>query len=628
MSEKNHHRLCRNIVAVVTPLCLILAASPAWALTQARVNVSVANIRGGPGTSYNLAGQAKLGMSMEVLEKKGDWVKVKLSSGGNGWVSAKLVDLKNMAVVTPVATPVVGQASISRAEVTGSIVNVRSGPGTGSSVLGQLKRGYTAEVVEKSGEWYKIKLTSGSGWVFGELLKIHAPVLQQPQGSDSGTKNSGGSQNNESGISGNGVINGSFVNIRNGPGTGHEILTMASRGQRFPLVNRSQDWYQVRTSDNKIGWVAAWLVDVDAAAPVGAGTDPNVPAPGGENQEAGGDKPTGPGVSPESEGQVSEVNPVSGGSEAQPGEEQQVESAEVDKPSISLEGKNTLISIEYSGQLTDYNIFRLSNPSRLVIDLEGARPQRQNGTESRGDGLVKEARMSWYGQKPDVTRLVLDLAGACSYEVIQEKGEMIVKLLPPGPGVPIMGSTLVLDPGHGGSDPGAIGAGGLMEKEVTLDLAKRTAKLLQAKGAKVLLTREDDTYVDLYSRPEVANQAKAQLFLSIHINANLNRQANGTSTYFMSNTADRQERLQLEGEALANYLQDSLAKDLDGRDIGVLQANYAVLRTSKVPAALVEVVFISNPQEEALLQNDKFKDKVAKSIAQGIEDYFEGDDTY
>lgn len=585
------------------------------------MNVSVANIRSGPGTSYNLAGQASLGMSMEALEKKGDWVKVQLPSGGSGWVSAKLVDLNNIAV----STPAVGQASISRAEVIGSIVNVRSGPGTNNSVLGQLKRGYTTEVLDKSGDWYKLKLASGSGWVLGELLKVEAPGPQQPQDSGAATQNTSGSQSPNSGIFANGVINGSLVNIRNGPGTGHGILTMASRGQRLPLVSRSQDWYQVRTPDNKTGWVAAWLMDVDSVPPVG--TDSNVP--GGESQNDGVGESGNSGVPKGSgEGQLPGNNPVSGGSSERPGGDQQRSSAEVVKPTISQKGKTTLINIDYSGQLTDYNIFRLSNPSRLVIDLEGARPQRQKDTESRGTGLIEQARMSWYGQNPDVTRLVLDLAANCSYEVTQEKGEIIVKLFPPGPGVPLKGSTVVLDPGHGGSDPGAIGAAGLMEKDVTLDLAKRTAKLLRAKGAKVLLTREDDTYVDLYSRPEVANQAKAQLFLSIHINANLNREANGTSTYFMSNTSDRQERLQLEGEALSNYLQDNLADDLDRRDIGVLQANFAVLRTSKVPATLVEVVFISNPQEEALLKDDKFKDKVARSLAQGVEDYFNGDDSY
>jgi N-acetylmuramoyl-L-alanine amidase len=181
------------------------------------------------------------------------------------------------------------------------------------------------------------------------------------------------------------------------------------------------------------------------------------------------------------------------------------------------------------------------------------------------------------------------------------------------------GKIIAIDAGHGYPDPGAIGKLGTKEKDITLDIAKRVAKLLEAKGAKVIMTRPGESEVGLYQRTSVANSAKANLFVSIHINANDNTDLGGTSTYVYSGAKDA--RVQ-ESERLARYIQNELVKTLGLRNIGVKYANFVVLRTSNMPSVLCELAFISNIPEEKYMNTDGFKNSAAESIVKGIGLYF------
>jgi len=179
----------------------------------------------------------------------------------------------------------------------------------------------------------------------------------------------------------------------------------------------------------------------------------------------------------------------------------------------------------------------------------------------------------------------------------------------------------VLDPGHGGSDPGAIGATGLTEKSVNLDIAQKAAQILRNQGATVILTRTSDIYVDLYSRPEMASKNAADLFVSIHSNASPNRSAGGISTYFRRSDDGGMDQVRMESMYLSRNIQSSLLGTLKRQDQKVLQADFVVVVKSKVPAALAEVAFISNPEEEKLLADDSFRMKAAQAITQGIAGY-------
>lgn len=170
--------------------------------------------------------------------------------------------------------------------------------------------------------------------------------------------------------------------------------------------------------------------------------------------------------------------------------------------------------------------------------------------------------------------------------------------------------TIVVDPGHGGSDPGAIGPNGLQEKDVVLKVGLKVRDLLESYGYTVVMTRKTDIYVSLQERCDIANNSEADFFISIHNNSFGNSSAHGTETFsYYSNDL---------GAQLARSIQNNLVSALGRYNRGHKTADFYVLRNTKMPSALAELAFISNPTEEALLKTDEFQTKAAKAIVQGI----------
>lgn len=216
--------------------------------------------------------------------------------------------------------------------------------------------------------------------------------------------------------------------------------------------------------------------------------------------------------------------------------------------------------------------------------------------------------------------------------------------------------TIVIDPGHGAKDVGAVGPGGLMEKDITLAVAKKLQAALQSKlNARVVLTREDDTLIPLDQRTAIANQYKADLFLSVHMNAAVVKGAKGSETYFLSlDASDELARKAAETENAGNgsapaaagssdlklilwdlaqqeYLQESsrfataIQEEMNSatgvQNRGVKQAPFKVLVGATMPAALVEVGFITNPEEEAKLKSDAFQSMMVDALTRAIQRY-------
>lgn len=180
---------------------------------------------------------------------------------------------------------------------------------------------------------------------------------------------------------------------------------------------------------------------------------------------------------------------------------------------------------------------------------------------------------------------------------------------------------ICIDPGHGGKDPGAVGPGGTKEKDVVLAVAKYLKQELSA-IAQVTLTRTTDQYVELSERAALANNLGVDYFISVHCNSATNQTAKGTETLVYA--------LGGEAEKLAKTVQARLIDVLKTSDRGVKTRNVYVLRKTKMPAILVELAFISNPEEEKLLTNSVWQQKAAQTIAKGVANYLginlEGDD--
>lgn len=260
-------------------------------------------------------------------------------------------------------------------------------------------------------------------------------------------------------------------------------------------------------------------------------------------------------------------------------------------------------------QLDEPQVMYLGDPDRLVIDVPGAVL-----AHNLMDALIT-ADVAWrirIGQHPDMVRLVVDLKSSVEYAIIRlpdVQGFMVAALLPS-----LAGKTIFLDPGHGGSDPGTLGRKlGLAEKDVVLDIAFRLQKLLHDAGAQAVLSRESDTLIPLERRPQMAHEAGADAFLSIHANASTsNAKASGTETYVYSGSTNP------ENARLATAVLRHLVNSTGLVNRGVKRANFAVLRHAKLPATLVEIAFLSNEQEEQLLAESWFREEIAQGLFNGV----------
>ena len=371
----------------------------------------------------------------------------------------------------------------------------------------------------------------------------------------------------------------------------------------------------------------------------------------------------------------------------------------------------TRVTLEYEGTL-NFKHFLIENPDRLVVDIEGVEFNRVldslSGKVAADDPNIKLLRAGRF--KPGVVRLVMELKGKVNPQVfslppVAEYGQRLVRdvypLNPPDPlmallegketaveplknpqdfptdqskpeapevqtsrksGKPVVDRlvTITLDPGHGGEDPGAIGKGGTYEKNVTLEVARRLKRRIDAEpNMRAVLTRDGDFFVPLQVRVQKARRVQSDLFLSIHADAWIKPDARGSSVFVLSErgASSTQARLlaQRENEAdliggvnirsrdpfLARTLLDlsqtatindslKLGKYLLG-ELGAIntlhknhveQAGFAVLKAPDIPSALIETAFISNPEEERRLNDDAYQEKLAEAMVRGIRQYF------
>lgn len=310
----------------------------------------------------------------------------------------------------------------------------------------------------------------------------------------------------------------------------------------------------------------------------------------------------------------------------------------------------------------DYIRNRLTKPDRLYFDIKNSRLKKElQKTISVGNGMLKTVRAGQFSDS--IVRVVLDFDKMTNYKVLTMEDP--IRLI-----IDIYGEKqtasakkrIVLDPGHGGHDPGAVGPKNLYEKDVVLDIALKLKKILASDpNLDIFLTRETDVFIPLEKRTAVAISKKADLFLSIHANASPRRDAKGIETYFLNWTNDeeamkvaarenaislkkmkklnegkdvldvmlsdlRRDNKRDESLKLANFVQQNMVSSLNRSyshivDHGVKQALFYVLFGAQMPSVLVEVSFISNPLEEKLLSKDGYRLELAQSIATGITKY-------
>jgi len=269
-------------------------------------------------------------------------------------------------------------------------------------------------------------------------------------------------------------------------------------------------------------------------------------------------------------------------------------------------GLTTEISLGVTGPVRPEVQF-FENPYRLVVDLPHTVPGMSRLQEVIPG--VEDARLGQF--EPGLTRVVFEMPVYSHYRLQPARtgtGTRIVLERAPG-----AGKTVVIDPGHGGRDPGTAGCTGTLEKDINLDIALRLGRMLERYGTRVLYTRKTDRYVGLLNR--VSNhQGVPELFLSIHANSSPSRDACGTESFYLSTN--------YHARYLAHFIQKEVTARVGTVDRGI-KANHSfyVLRANQIPSLLLEVGFLSNPAEEQKLKDPGFRQRLAEGIFIGIQRY-------
>lgn len=332
----------------------------------------------------------------------------------------------------------------------------------------------------------------------------------------------------------------------------------------------------------------------------------------------------------------------------------------------------------------DYSAYLLKDPYRLVIDVRASSANSAKQDAPAGATAAKAAAdkpadrvqetvsvSSKPGSPAPAAKLSAKTAEKTSLPLAKKESRALVALQPPAEPKPTRDgarsltralglkiSRIVIDPGHGGHDTGTIGPHGLLEKDLCLDVGLRLGRLIEERlpGAEVIYTRKDDTFIPLEDRTAIANQAKADLFISIHANSSHDQAARGVETYYLNfatsedsmNVATRENALSQESlhdlqdlikkiarndkieesKEFADDIQDSLSQRMQlvsrsERNRGVKKAPFIVLIGANMPSVLSEISFVSNPSDEKLLRKGDQRQRIADGLFHGISTYLE-----
>lgn len=283
-----------------------------------------------------------------------------------------------------------------------------------------------------------------------------------------------------------------------------------------------------------------------------------------------------------------------------------------------LDRQTTRLRLQAS-QMFDFQIYPLGNPQRLVIDtLATALSDKLKDRSFQNSPNLRNIRFIPTNQagKSDI-RIVLDLQGDVTYQFDLQNNVLDVWLKSKEQRPLLNANTrralVVIDAGHGGTDPGTVGLGRTQEKKITLAVSNYLKRYLENDQIQVLMTRSEDMEVLLQPRVDIANLRDADVFVSVHVNAmpKGNEHVKGIETYYTTP----------QSRELADTLHGYLVKELKAQDRRVRKRGLYVTRKTSMPSVLLEIGFLSNPEEEALLDSPQYQRRIAKAIRDGLYDY-------
>ncbi|AQQ55035.1 hypothetical protein B0X71_07355 [Planococcus lenghuensis] len=475
-------------------------------------------------------------------------------------------------------------------EVTVPSLNVRSGPSLSHGLVGSLSKGNDVNVLSEKGDWYEVKVGSKTGWIASWLTKTVS---------------------SETTASATAVSSVNRLNVRSQPSTSGQVLTQMDKGDTATVKSSAGGWTEVDFKGTR-GFVSSQYIISKAAAqaqpkpqPAQASASAFTVSVNTLNVRSGADLNSKK-IGTVHKGQSFKVLGVQGS-----------------WVNIRLaDGGSGWVYKSYgslSGKETAQPKPAVANTGKTVTVLQNRTNVRSNPTTSSavigqlnaGTVLnVTDMSNNWYQVKLSNGKT----AWIAGWVVSSSDGSKITApaAQQTASSGSLSGVSIVIDPGHGGIDGGTVGYYKTVEKTLTLQTAELLAANLRAAGASVTLTRSSDHYVYLRDRVAIAHQTDADAFISLHYDSTYDRSVNGFTTYYLHNYQ----------KSLAQHVSDGVDGQTNLRDRGVRTGNYLVLRENRQAAILVELGFLSNPNEERFVSTDQYRRQAAYGIYTGLVDYF------
>ena len=552
------------------------------------ISSDAVNVRGGPGLSYPLVKIANRSEKYSIVKEKGDWIEIQLSYGKTGWVVNWLVTKDNNSKAATAASSTGNKNIIAKANT--DQLRVRSGPGTSFRIVGLLNKGQEVTILDQNENWYKITFSFGEGWVARDFLETKT-VKQE--------SNQTPAPSNSKGI---GVVDGDTVNVRQEPSTTSSIIGKLTKGTSVTIYSKQNNWLEIGFSNLK-GWVNSEFINTQTGASkdtpkkILSGINGTVTA-GSLSVRSGSSLDT------------SIIGTVTKG-----------------QSFAILEENNNWVKIEYKsgrfGWVAGWYLDKTTaNSQSGQAQKESTITILHNGTNIRKEADVQSdvIKLANEGEVFSVKGIVNDW-----YEVILKNGKTgyvagwIVSTNGTKPQIQKLGAesylknkTIVLDPGHGGGDNGTTGSNGTLEKNLTLRTARLLYDKLSAAGANVYLTRSNDSFITLPSRVSAAQSKDADAFISLHYDSNIDRSVRGMTGFYYH----------LYQKSLAEMLYASTIGQTKLIDRGVRIGDFHVIRENSKKAVLLELGYLSNPEEEMTLNSSTFQENAASGLYNGLARFF------
>ncbi|WP_238579244.1 SH3 domain-containing protein [Neobacillus niacini] len=538
------------------------------------------NVRNGPSLSYQLVKQVKKGEKFTIIKEEDDWIQIQLAAAKTGWVANWVVTKSTNGTTTTRSS----NSKSMTAEANTNQLRVRTGPGTNFRINGYLNKGQAVSVLDENENWLKISAGFGEGWVAREYLDFK-----------NNTNNNSNEENNNKSI-GTGIVTDT-LNVRNEPSTTGTVIGKLAKGTSVSIYSKKNSWVEIKYS-NQSAWVSADYVQIGTQNQQSTNTDGTIGTVTASNLSIRSDSSLNSDI----------IGSVTKGQKF-----------------TILDEKNNWFKIEYkpgkSGWAAGWYFNKdkaistqLANDSKVTILHNGTNIRKDPSVQSNvleraneGESFpIKGVNNDWY----EIT-LANGTNGYIAGWLVSTNGT--------GPGIDKQGAegylkykTIVIDPGHGGIDNGATGAGGTLEKELTLRTAQLLSDKLRAAGANVLLTRSNDSFLPLPSRVRLASVNQSDAFISLHYDSNLDRSVRGMTGYYYHSYQKK----------LAEYVFNSTNAQTRLKSRGVQSGDYHVIRENQRKAVLMELGYLSNSAEEMTLTSGQFQENAATGLYNGLARYF------